>query len=104
MIERDHDVFGDGTVVLKFTPGHTPGHQSLYVKLAKTEGVLIAGDLYHHSEERSLRRMPAEERSTGTAQSRAMIEQFLKDKKAELWIGHSIDFFKAAVKSPGWYE
>ena len=27
---EDHDVFGDGTVVIKFTPGHTPGHQSLF--------------------------------------------------------------------------
>lgn len=33
MIEGDYDVFGDGTVVLLFTPGHTPGHQSLYVQL-----------------------------------------------------------------------
>src|SRR5262249_24939347 len=33
---EDHDVFGDGTVVIKFTPGHTPGHQSLFLKLAKT--------------------------------------------------------------------
>src|SRR5678815_5592946 len=33
---EDHDVFGDGSVVIKFTPGHTPGHQSLFLKLAKT--------------------------------------------------------------------
>src|SRR6266478_4338886 len=33
---EDHDVFGDGTVVIKSTPGHTPGHQSLFLKLANT--------------------------------------------------------------------
>src|SRR5712671_4075199 len=33
---EDHDVFGDGTVVVKFTPGHTPGHQALFLKLANT--------------------------------------------------------------------
>ena len=32
---EDHDVFGDGTVVIKFTPGHTPGHQSLFLKLGE---------------------------------------------------------------------
>ena len=36
LLEGDRDVFGDGTVVMKSTPGHTPGHQSLFVKLAKT--------------------------------------------------------------------
>jgi len=41
----DHDVFGDGQVILKFTPGHSAGHQSLYVKLAKTDSVVLSGDL-----------------------------------------------------------
>lgn len=104
VIEGDHDVFGDGTVILKSTPGHTPGHQSLYVKLAKRGGVLLSGDLYHYPEERSLRRMPPEELKTATGASRAMIEQFLIDKKAELWIGHSMAFFRDAVKAPGWYQ
>jgi glyoxylase-like metal-dependent hydrolase (beta-lactamase superfamily II) len=36
----DHDVFGDGTVVLKYAPGHTPGHQMLFLKLARTGPVL----------------------------------------------------------------
>ena len=104
LFEGDHDVFGDGTVILKFTPGHTPGHQALYVKLAKTGGVVISGDLYHYAEERTLQRMPKEEQSTGTPASRQMIERFLKEKNAQLWIGHSTAFFKNAVKSPGWYE
>ena len=42
---EDHDVFGDGTVVIKFTPGHTPGHQSLFLKLAKTGPIVLSGDL-----------------------------------------------------------
>jgi glyoxylase-like metal-dependent hydrolase (beta-lactamase superfamily II) len=104
LIDGDHDVFGDGTVILKLTPGHTPGHQCLYVKLAKTGGVLIAGDLYHYPEERTLHRMPTREQTTATPASRAMIEQFLNEHKAQLWIGHSIIFFKDAIKSPGWYE
>jgi N-acyl homoserine lactone hydrolase len=100
----DHDVFGDGTVVLKFTPGHTPGHQALYVKLAKTGGVVVSGDLYHYAEERTLHRMPKEEESTGTPASRETMERFLKEKNAQLWIGHSTAFFRNAIKSPGWYD
>jgi N-acyl homoserine lactone hydrolase len=102
--EGDHDVFGDGTVVLKFTPGHTKGHQSLYVKLAKTGGVVLSGDLYHYPEERTLGRLPKEEETTGTMASRASMEAFLKQTHSQLWIGHSIAFFKDALKSPAWYE
>jgi N-acyl homoserine lactone hydrolase len=100
----DHDVFGDGTVILKFTPGHTPGHQALYVKLARTGGVVLCGDLWHYAEERTLHRMPKAEETTGTAASRQMIERFLKEKHAQLWIGHSTGFFRNAIKSPGWYD
>jgi N-acyl homoserine lactone hydrolase len=103
-IDGDHDVFGDGTVILKFAPGHTPGHQCLYVRLARTGGVLIAGDLYHYPEERTLQRMPTQEQRTGTAATRAMLEKFLHEQHAQLWIGHSIGFFRNAIKSPGWYE
>ncbi len=42
---EDHDVFGDGAVVIKSTPGHTPGHQSLFLELANTGNVLLSGDL-----------------------------------------------------------
>ncbi len=100
----DHDVFGDGTVVLKFTPGHTPGHQSLYVKLARTGGVVLSGDLYHYAEERMLHRMPKEEETAGTPQSRESMERFLEQTHSQLWIGHSTAFMKNAIKSPGWYE
>src|SRR5262249_55489827 len=74
----DHDVFGDGTVVLKSTPGHTPGHQSLYVRLAKTGGIVLSGDLYHYPEERTLDRLPEREKATGTAAPRAALEAFIK--------------------------
>ena len=104
VLEGDHDVFGDGTVVLKFTPGHTPGHQALYVKLARTGGVVLSGDLYHYAEERQLHRLPKEEESTGTPASREAMERFLKEKDAQLWIGHSTAFFRNAIKSPGWYD
>src|SRR6185437_6201444 len=53
-----HDVFGDGRVIIKSAPGHTPGHQVLYVDLAKTGGVLLAGDLYHYPEQRRLGTVP----------------------------------------------
>ncbi|MDB5740348.1 MAG: metallo-beta-lactamase superfamily protein, partial [Alphaproteobacteria bacterium] len=103
-VSGDHDVFGDGSVILKSTPGHTPGHQSLYVKLAHAGGVVITGDLYHYPEERTLNRMPPRELKTGTPASRAAIETFLQGSHSQLWIGHSTAFFRDARKSPAWYD
>jgi glyoxylase-like metal-dependent hydrolase (beta-lactamase superfamily II) len=54
VMAEEHDVFGDGTVVLKHAPGHSEGHQVLYLKLARTGGVVLSGDLYHYPEERTL--------------------------------------------------
>ncbi len=46
-LEGDRDVFGDGSIVIISTPGHTPGHQSLVVKLPKTGEVVLSGDAVH---------------------------------------------------------
>ncbi|CAN7163307.1 N-acyl homoserine lactonase family protein [Rhizobium sp. LjRoot254] len=50
-ISGDRDVFGDGSVVILATPGHTPGETSLLVKLAKTGPVLLSGDVVHFEEQ-----------------------------------------------------
>jgi glyoxylase-like metal-dependent hydrolase (beta-lactamase superfamily II) len=42
LIDGDHDLLGDGSIVLLSTPGHTPGHQSVRVGDA-----VIGGDVTH---------------------------------------------------------
>jgi len=54
----EKDVFGDGSVIIFPTPGHTPGHTALEVNLTETGPVLLTGDLYHRTESRELRRVP----------------------------------------------
>jgi N-acyl homoserine lactone hydrolase len=104
ILSADHDVFGDGTVVVIATPGHTEGHCSLLVRLKNTGAVVLSGDLYHYVEERTLKRMPAEEKTTGTVQSRQKVEELLQQNHAQLWVGHSMDFFRNARRSPAWYD
>jgi len=101
----EFDVFGDGSVIIKSAPGHTPGHQVLYLKLAKTGGVILSGDLYHYPEERKLDRVPTfdfnEEQTRAT---RVMIEAFLKRIGAQLWIQHDIIANAKLKKSPNFYD
>jgi N-acyl homoserine lactone hydrolase len=102
---EDHDVFGDGTVVIKFSPGHTPGHQSLFLKLAKTGPVLLSGDLYHYPEELTLKRIPGFDfDKEQTAKSRASIEDFVKKSGAQLWIQHDAAAGATRKKAPEYYE
>jgi N-acyl homoserine lactone hydrolase len=49
-VPQDKDVFGDGTVIMLYTPGHTPGHHSLLVKLAQMGPVVLSGDFAHFHE------------------------------------------------------
>jgi N-acyl homoserine lactone hydrolase len=102
---ENHDVFGDGTVVIKFTPGHTPGHQSLFLKLAKTGPVLLSGDLYHYPEEITYKKIPPfDTDKEQTAKSRASIQDFVKKNHAQLWIQHD---YTSGIKrkiAPAYYE
>lgn len=59
IIPDNHDVFGDGSVIIFMTPGHTPGHSSLLVNLPETGPVMLTGDLWHRAESRELGRVPA---------------------------------------------
>jgi glyoxylase-like metal-dependent hydrolase (beta-lactamase superfamily II) len=106
LLDKDEwDVFGDGTVVIKSTPGHTPGHNVLFLKLKKTGPVVLSGDLYHYPEERTLARLPvAEFNKEQTAASRAELEIFLKKTGAQLWIEHDIIANDRLRKAPAFYE
>ena len=98
---EDFDVFGDGSVVVMATPGHTPGHQVVAVKLKNTGTVVLAGDLYHYPEERTTGRTPTFESSPEQSKaSRAKVEAYLKANNAKLWIEHDIATHAALPKSP----
>jgi N-acyl homoserine lactone hydrolase len=101
----EYDVFGDGSVILKYAPGHTPGHQVLYVKLKNTGPVVLSGDLYHYPEERALGKVPTFEfDAEQTKASRKDVEAFLKRTGAALWIQHDLVHHRQLKKAPEYYD
>ena len=103
--DQDYDVFGDGTVVIKPTPGHTPGHRVLFLKLEHTGPIVLAGDLYHYREELTTGRvMKTDPDQAKVRASRAALDEFLKQTGAQLWIQHELVAFQAEKKSPQYYD
>ncbi|HXT14963.1 MAG TPA: N-acyl homoserine lactonase family protein [Gemmatimonadaceae bacterium] len=85
----DRDVFGDGTVVMLNTPGHTPGHHSLLVKLPQMGNVLLTGDLAHFHENYDSNGVPTF--NTDRAATIASLDRFKKmaaNLKATVIIQH----------------
>ena len=70
----DKDVFGDGSVIMLSTPGHTPGHHSLLVKLGDKGNVLITGDLAHFRENYDSNGVPTF--NTSRAETLASLDRF----------------------------
>jgi N-acyl homoserine lactone hydrolase len=105
VVEGDHDVFGDGLVVMKPLPGHTPGHQGLLVVLPETGPVLLAGDIaysagdYAQSAVRSLNvDLEASRRSIETAKA------LERDRGAKVWLHHDLAAQRSVRAAPGFYS
>jgi N-acyl homoserine lactone hydrolase len=104
-LEGDHDVFGDGSVVLISTPGHTPGHQSLLVRLPKTGAIVLSGDAAHFQSNWDNRRVPGMNfNKEQTVASMQRIADILAKEHAQLWINHDKPQSDAQKKSPDFYE
>jgi glyoxylase-like metal-dependent hydrolase (beta-lactamase superfamily II) len=101
----DHDVFGDGTVVIKTAPGHTPGHQMLFLKLANFGPLLLTGDLYHVPEEKTLDRVPTFDFDGAmTRATRKQVDGFVAETGATWWIQHDPPTNASLRKAPQYYD
>jgi N-acyl homoserine lactone hydrolase len=109
LVEEDLDVFGDGSVTIVATPGHTPGHDSLLVHLPKTGWILLSGDAVHLQTNWDNRRipyfgaMPAEQKLQ-TLLSMQRMADLISFYHAQLWINHEMEQTRKQKHSPEYYE
>jgi N-acyl homoserine lactone hydrolase len=104
-LSGDRDVFGDGSVMILATPGHTPGHQSLLVQLRKTGAVVLSGDAVHFRDNWDNRRVPSMNTSRDqTLASMQRIAGVLAQQHAQLWINHDKPQSSELRHAPGYYE
>ena len=105
LLSGDKDVFGDGSVTVLSTPGHTPGHQSLLVKLPKTGAVVLSGDAVHFRDNWDNRRVPSMNANKElSAASMQKIADTLDKDKAQLWINHDKAQRDSQKLSPAFYD
>src|SRR5450759_1351096 len=104
-LEGDHDVFGDGSVTIISTPGHTPCHQSLLVKPPKTGAIVLSGDAVHFQSNWDNRRVPSintdKDKTTASMQR---IADVMTKEHAKLWINHDAAQRKTLKLAPEFYD
>jgi N-acyl homoserine lactone hydrolase len=104
-LEGDRDVFGDGSVTILSTPGHTPGDQSLLVKLQNTGAIVLSGDAVHFKGNWDNRGVPAmNSNKDETLASMRKIADTLTREKAQLWINHDKAQRDGLKMSPEFYD
>jgi glyoxylase-like metal-dependent hydrolase (beta-lactamase superfamily II) len=104
-LTADKDVFGDGSVVVLRTPGHTPGHSSLLVMLKGMGPVLLSGDLMHFRENYEFNGVPTfNVDRAATVASLLRVKEIARNLKATVVIQHdsreigTLPAFPAAAK------
>jgi glyoxylase-like metal-dependent hydrolase (beta-lactamase superfamily II) len=104
-LEGDRDLFGDGSLTIISTPGHTPGHQSLLVRLPKTGAVLLSGDAVHFRSNWENRGVPVNNTDQEeTRKSMQKMADLLAREKAQLWINHDKAQRDGLKLAPAYYE
>lgn len=96
-----YDVFGDGSAMIYRTPGHTPGHTVLLVRLPKSGPIILSGDMWHMAESRQARRVPRFNFDKAqTLASMDAVEKLAADTYAKVVREHVMEDFTAMPKFP----
>ena len=98
-VDGEHDVFGDGRLVCLPTYGHTPGHQSLKVRL-DGRTVVLAADACYFCRTLAERRLPPRVHDRNAMHASLDRLAALQADGAALFFGHDAQFWKTVPQAP----
>ena len=111
LLDGDYDVFGDGSVLLFYTGGHTLGSQVCLVHLRNTGYVLLSGDAVHFRSNFDTRRIPRIETANdenhwlwSVLLAFERIDALMQHYKAQLWVHHDIEDYKGRKFAPQFHD
>lgn len=103
--DGDLDVFNDDSVRVISTPGHTPGHCSLLVRLGISGPIILSGDVAHYRYNLEHRCVPSfNDDPNQSHKSMERIEQVARNEKAQLWLNHDIVQTASILHAPSYYD
>jgi glyoxylase-like metal-dependent hydrolase (beta-lactamase superfamily II) len=104
-LNGEHDVFGDGSVLIKPAPGHTPGHQVLVVRLPRTGPVMLSGDMVHLVYSWNNRIVPSFNFDVPRSQQTIdEMKAYVAKTGAKLWVNHDMEQHRSIPKAPAYVE
>jgi len=105
LIDGDLDVFGDASMRVVSTPGHTPGHCSLLIRLPKTGPILLSGDVAHYRfnmEHHCVPTMNSDPEESRRSMER--VDAIVREEGAQLWLNHDIVQTATIRHAPSYFD
>jgi N-acyl homoserine lactone hydrolase len=94
-VTEDTDLFGDGSLQMLRTAGHTPGECSLFVRLKHSAPVVLTGDTVHIRRQlTTLAPMPTDYDPNEAAESIRRLKRIQDLGLARLWVSHDPEDWK----------
>jgi N-acyl homoserine lactone hydrolase len=105
LMDGDLDLFGDGSIRVISTPGHTPGHCSLLLRLAQAGPIVLSADVAHDDYNMAHRCVPTMNASRDdTLRSMDRIAAIVREEGAQFWINHDTAQSATIAHAPAYFE
>jgi len=102
--DNRHDLFGDGKIIIYYTPGHTPGHQSMLVNLEEDGPMLLTQDACFTEENLNELKLPGTVANSSAYIKTLMTFKDLQKRGAKIVVGHDCNAWLSIKKFPDFYR